>query len=70
MLKLHKSRSADRWFVSCPFCFNLIIFSLSSPVYCTKCGEELSNYSRLMDDIDERKVYYILGDTWELGAEQ
>ncbi len=68
MLKIDRSIRTKTWYVSCPFCFNILTFEMSSPVYCHRCNEELPNYSKLMDDIDERKVYYLLGDLWEGAA--
>jgi hypothetical protein len=68
MLKLHKNIKTEIWYMHCPHCYNLLNFCMSSPVYCIRCGEELFNYSKMMEDVEERTVYHILGETWELGA--
>jgi hypothetical protein len=68
VLKMNQSVVTSAWYLSCPFCFYVLTFNKSSPVYCSKCGEELSNYNKLLEDKDERKVYHILGDKWEMGT--
>lgn len=69
MLRMNKSSTTQNWYLSCPYCYYVLTFNRSSPVYCSKCGEELSNYSKLIDDVEERKVYYVLGSNkWEMGV--
>ena len=69
MVQIHKSKLTQSFYVSCPYCYYILGFCRDSPVYCTSCGEELSNYTKLMEDVDERKIYYILGSNkWEMGV--
>lgn len=69
MITINKSNATQNYYLSCPYCYYILTFYKSSPVYCTKCGEELSNYSKLVEDINERKTYYILGSNkWEMGV--
>ena len=68
MIKIEKSVRTDNHYISCPHCLNILIFGIASPVYCPTCREELSNYSGLVEDVDERRIYYLLGKNWELGT--
>ncbi len=69
MLRMNKSISTQNWYLSCPYCYYVLSFLKSSPVYCSKCGEELSNYSSIIENVEERKVYYTLGSNkWEMGV--
>jgi ribosomal protein S27E len=69
VLLIHKNRMNNNYYVSCPYCYQTIIFFTNSPIYCTKCNEELSDYSELIKNVAERKTYYILGSNkWEMGV--
>lgn len=69
MLVMHKNMVNNDYHVSCPYCCRTIIFFTNSPIYCTRCREELSDYSALIKNVEERKSYYILGgNKWEMGA--
>jgi hypothetical protein len=69
MIVINKNRITNDHYMSCPYCYRTIIFFTNSPVYCIKCNEELSDYSELIRNIEERKIYYISGSNkWEMGV--
>jgi len=66
---MHKNMVNKNYHMSCPYCYHTIIFFTTSPIYCTKCNEELSDYSELVRSVEERKNHYLLGSNkWEMGV--
>lgn len=66
MLKLYKSMQSKMWYIKCPYCLSCFNFSIESPVFCTKCYEELPNYYKLIDEVSERTNYHKLHESWRL----
>ncbi len=60
------------WHFKCPYCLSKINYNKceDSPYVCIYCGEELPEYSSLIDNIDERIDYYNLANVWLFGEEE
>jgi hypothetical protein len=46
----------------CSFCCADISFYSMSPVFCFKCQEELPNFSKLIEGVENRIDYFICGN--------
>lgn len=52
---------------NCPYCCSDVSFYNLSPVFCNKCQEELPNFSKILENVEDRIDYLETGLQYSIG---